>query len=202
MFERNRPEAHEQGAVAVEIALDDGTADAGKLLIPASRSVFDVLNGPALFLEFEPFEGERRFIAKSALKAVKLLAGAKPQNLAQKVRDLDSFDPHAVLGVVVGATWDDIRAAYLARAKTYHPDRFSGVELPAEVSAYLSGMLRRINAAYSALETAEQSRKAVAGRRQSLVYSSGARAAPQPVTPSSGTVAVSPSPSSVTRPQT
>ncbi len=175
MFERNRPESHEQGAVAVEITLDDGTTDAGKLLIPAARSAFDVLNGPALFLEFEPYEGERRFIAKSALKAVKLLAGAKPQNLAQKVRDLDGFDPHVVLGVALGAAWDDIRSAYLARAKTYHPDRFAGVELPVEVAAYLSGMLRRINASYAALETAEQCRKSVVARQQTLVYSSSAR---------------------------
>ncbi len=176
MFERNRPESHEQGAVAVEITLDDGSMDAGKLLIPASRSAFDVLNGPALFLEFEPYEGERRFIAKSSLKAVKLIAGAKPTHLAQKVRDMDAFDPHVVLGVAVGAPWEDIRASYLARAKTYHSDRFSGVELPAEVAAYLAGMLRRINASYAALETAEQSRKAVAARKQTLVYSSGTRA--------------------------
>jgi hypothetical protein len=183
MFERNRPENHEQGATAVEITLDDGTMDAGKLLIPASRSAFDVLNGPALFLEFEPFEGERRFIAKSALKAVKLIAGAKPLNLAQKVRDMDGFDPHVVLGVAVGAPWDDIRAAYLVRAKTYHPDRFAGVELPTEVSGYLSGMLRRINASYAALETAEQARKNTVARKQTLVYSSCARAA-APLTPS------------------
>jgi hypothetical protein len=176
MFERNRPENHEQGATAVEITLDDGTMDAGKLLIPASRSAFDVLNGPALFLEFEPYEGERRFIAKSSLKAVKLIAGAKPLNLAQKVRDLDGFDPHVVLGVAVGAPWEDIRAAYLARAKTYHPDRFAGVELPSEVSTYLSAMLRRINASYAALETAEQSRKAIVVRKQTLVYTSAARA--------------------------
>ncbi len=183
MFERNRPENHEQGATAVEITLDDGTMDAGKLLIPTSRSAFDVLNGPALFLEFEPYDGERRFIAKSSLKAVKLIAGAKPLNLQQKVRDLDGFDPHVVLGVAGGAPWEDIRAVYLARAKTYHPDRFAGVDLPSEVSAYLSAMLRRINASYGALEIAEHARKATVARTQTLVYSSSSRPA-TPVTPS------------------
>ncbi len=176
MFERNRPEITEQGAVAVEIALDDGSVTAGRLMIPAARSAFDVLNGPALFLEFEPYEGDRRFLAKSALKAVKLLAGAKPQNLAQKARDLDGFDPHTILAVARGAPWDEVRAAYLARAKTYHPDRFAGVELPEDVGSYLSGMLRRINAAYAALEVAEQSRKATVARRQEAIYTSGARA--------------------------
>jgi hypothetical protein len=176
MFERNRPVGTEQAAVAVELALDDGAVMAGRLLIPASRTAFDVLNGPALFLEFEPYEGERRFIAKSALKAVKLAAGSQPANLAQRVRDLDGFDPHTVLGVAAGAPWEDVRAGYLARAKAYHPDRYAGVELPPEVASYLSGMLRRINSAYAALEIAEQARKKVVALRQDAVYTSGARA--------------------------
>ncbi len=160
MFERNRVESQEQVSVAVEIQLDDGSALAGKLFIAASRSVFDVLNGATLFLDFEPYEGERRLIAKASIKAVKLLAGAKPLNLVQKVRDLDGFEPHGLLGIQVGASWDDVRAAYVARAKTYHPDRFANVDLPQEVRHYLSGMLRRVNAAYSALETAHAVRRA------------------------------------------
>ena len=176
MFERNKPDTMEQGAIAVEIVLDDASTVAGKLLIAASRTVFDVLNGPALFLEFEPFEGERRFIAKSALKAVKLLAGAKPLNLAQRVRDLDGFDPHMILGVKPGAAWDDVRAAYLTLAKTYHPDRFATAELPTEVAGYLSGMLRRINAAYAALEVAHQTRKNVRLLQQDAIFVSGQRA--------------------------
>ena len=176
MFDRNRPEVQEQAAVAVEIILDDGAIVAGKLVIPASRSAFDVLNGPAVFLEFEPYEGERRFIAKSALKAVKLLANAKPLNLAQKLRDLDGFDPHAILGVKAGADWDNVRAAYVGMAKTYHPDRFANADLPTEVSAYLAGMARRLNTAYAALETVHQSRKMATELRQEAVYVSGVRA--------------------------
>ena len=173
MFERNKPETQEQGVVAVEIVLDDGSMVAGKLLIPAARAVFDVLNGPALFLEFEPFEGERRFIAKSAVKALKLLAGAKPLNLAQRVRDLDGFDPHTILGVKPGAAWEDVRSAYLAHAKTYHPDRFANAELPPEVAGYLSSMLRRLNSAYAALEVAHQARKNNQALQQEAVYVRG-----------------------------
>lgn len=173
MFERNRVDAQEQVSVAVEILLDDGTAVAGKLFIAASRSVFDVLNGTTLFLDFEPYEGERRLIAKSSIKAVRLLAGAKPFNLVQRVRDLDGFDPHALLGIQAGAAWDEVRAAYVARAKTYHPDRFANVDLPQEVQHYLSGMLRRVNAAYSALETAHMQRRTKSGR---ATFASDARA--------------------------
>lgn len=173
MFERNRIETQEQVSVAVEILLDDGSAATGKLFIAASRTVFDVLNGATLFLDFEPYEGERRLIAKSAIKAVKLLAGAKPFNLVQKVRDLDGFDPHGLLGVSTGASWDEVRAAYVERAKTYHPDRFANVDLPQEVQHYLSGMVRRVNAAYSALETAHAARRGKPSRGN---FGSGVRA--------------------------
>ena len=175
MFERNRQEVQEQGAVAVEVALDDGSVVTGKMFVSASRTLFDVLNGPALFMEFEPYEGERRFIAKSALKAVKLLAGARPLNLGQKARDLDGFDPYSILGVKPGQDWDEVRAAYLALAKTYHPDRFANADLPAEVATYLSGMLRRVNSAYGALEVANQSRKLSVARKQEAVFVTAAR---------------------------
>ena len=41
------------------------------------------------------------------------------------------FDPYAVLGVERGATSDEIRSAYIAQCKLYHPDRVDdlGVEL-------------------------------------------------------------------------
>ncbi len=176
MFERNRSEPQMLGAIGVEITLDDGPAVAGKLMLPASRTVFDMLNGPALFLEFEPYEGERRFIAKSTLRSVKLVAGAKPLDLAQKARDLDGFDPYAILGLKPGQEWDRVRTAYLALAKTYHPDRFANVDLPVEVLGYLSGMLRRVNSAYAALEVAHLALKTGIGGRAEAVFVSGRRA--------------------------
>ena len=175
MFERNRADTQEPVSVAVKVVFDDGNEMAGKLLIPASRSVFDVLQGPSLFLEFEPFEGERRYVAKSSMKTVTLLAGTRPKNLAQKARDMDGFDPHALLGVKPDAAWDDVRTAYLGLAKTYHPDRFASAELPTEVAGYMSAMSRRVNAAYAALELARQVQRAPAARMQDAVYVSGAR---------------------------
>ena len=105
-----------------------------------------------------------------------MLAGARTLNLAQKARDLDGFDPYMILGVKPGDDWDSIRNAYLSLAKSYHPDRFATVTLPAEVDTYLSGMLRRVNAAYGALEVAHQARKVKAVRQADVVFVSGARA--------------------------
>jgi hypothetical protein len=44
--------------------------------------------------------------------------------------------------------------------RSYHPDRFAGVELPKEVSSYLESMARRINIAFSMLETGRETARA------------------------------------------
>ena len=41
-------------------------------------------------------------------------------------------------------TRDEIRQAYFAQAKVYHPDRYATAELPTEVIEYLFAMARRI----------------------------------------------------------
>lgn len=176
MFERNRVDnVVEQTAVAVEATLDDGRLLKGRVAIPLGKSVYDVLNGGAAFVDFEPFEGERQFVAKASLRTVKLLPVGRGPNLARKLKDLDAFDPHAVLGVTRASTWDEIKAAYHGLLKVYHPDRYSGAELPVEVRDYLASMARRINAAYAALEAPQQVRKQAVTARSAPIYTSPAR---------------------------
>ena len=72
MFERNRVDnAPEVSAVPVEITLLDGTLIKGKLLVPVLKTVADTLNGGTAFIEFEAYGGEKRYIAKAQLAAVK-----------------------------------------------------------------------------------------------------------------------------------
>ena len=163
MLENHPSASRERKSVAVEIALDDGSAIVGNLVIDGSSSLFKVLAGSAAFLEIEPFDGKRRVFARSDLTSIKLLAGARPVDLAQRTSDLDGFDPFAILGVKPGQKWEDVRAAYLKRAKTYHPDRFASVDLPVEVDTYLTGMLKRVNRAYAALDAAHRLRKGTQG---------------------------------------
>jgi DnaJ-like protein len=160
MFERNRNDyASEPSAVPVEIGLADGASIKGKLLVPAGKSVADALNGPGTFVEFEPYGGDKSFIAKAQLTSVKPVGVPKASNLQVRLNEGDGFDPHRVLGLVAGATREEVRAAYFALAKTYHPDRYATAELPTEVRDYLAAMVRRINAAHAALE-APQKREA------------------------------------------
>jgi hypothetical protein len=177
MFERNKVDSQpEQTAVAIEAVLDDGRILKGKVAIPMHKTVYDVLNGPGVFLDFEPFEGERQFIAKSSLRTVKLLAVSRGPNLQARLRDMDGFEPHAVLGLARAATWDDVKAAYHRLAKVYHPDRYSSAELPVEVRDYLASMARRVNAAYAALEEPQQARKQATIARAAPIYTSPGRA--------------------------
>ena len=173
MFERNRidnPQQH--AAVAAEITLTNGDVAKGLFHITAARSITDVLNSAAQFLDFERYDGDRSLIAKSTIAGIKLISVPQAGSLKARIRDGDAFDPRSILGVASDAPWDDIRHAYLALSKTYHPDRFAGVALPGEVRDYLAAMARRMNTAYAALEAPQQSaRRAVVEKAQPIFTS-------------------------------
>ena len=177
MFERNKVDNQpETSAVTIEASLDDGRILKGKVAIPMQRTIYDVLNGPGSFIDFEPFDGERHLIAKSTLRSLKMIATGRGPNLQARLRDADGFDPYAILGVPRGSAWDDVKAAYHRLAKAYHPDRYSSAELPREVADYLAAMARRVNAAYAALEVPQAARKQAVAARSAPVYTSPSRA--------------------------
>jgi len=182
MFERNRIDQIERGTLSVEIVLHDGQALTGRLYVPIVRSLADELNHAGGFVEFESLEGERAFLPKTSLLSVRSKAPLpKAEQLRNRTRE-DAFDPHAVLGVTREAPWEDIRHAYHALAKLYHPDRYQSMELPKEVHEYVAAMARRINAAYDALETARAAALAQAEKRSKPAWV-GARPAPRGAAP-------------------
>ena len=175
MFDRGKTDnSADQPAVAVEITFDDARTVKGKLLVPVQKGIVDVLNNIHPFVEFEPFGGERQFVLKTSLKAIKPISGGRVASLQARLREADQFDPHAILGVTASATWDEIKAAYHACAKVYHPDRYNTAELPSEVRDYLASMSRRVNAAFAALEEPHREKKAAAANRAKPIYTSGA----------------------------
>lgn len=160
MFDRGGRGGEAQGPAPVEITLEDGQELKGRLSLPPGRTLVDVLNGTATFVEFEVNGGERMYIAKSALHCVKPMNVPAAPDLWAGPTDGSGFDPYSVLGVTHGASREVAHEAYLGLAKVYHPDRYAAVELPKEVSEYLAVMARRINAAYQALD-GERKRQAV-----------------------------------------
>ena len=172
MFDRNRTDnAPEPASTPVEAAFADGTTAKGKLLVPMGKSLADVLNGAGSFIEFEPYGGERSFLAKAQLASVKPVASPEGTNLGARLADPGGFDPYAVLGLTAGASREEVRQAYFRLAKAYHPDRYATAELPEEVRDYLAAMARRINAAHAALE-APLKRQAV---REEPIFTSPGR---------------------------
>ena len=175
MFERNRidnkPEA---SSVPVEIELANGEQAKGRMKVPAGHAPLDALNGTGGFIEFEPYGGEPRFIAKSTIAALSLVGVPRAPSLNSRSHG-DEFDPHAILGISTESTWDEIRQAYVQLTKVYHPDRFAGVAMPGEVGTYLETMARRINAAFAALEASQRQVRTIRAAQTQPVYTSQPR---------------------------
>lgn len=169
MFERNRIDTAagaRQAGLAVEMTLEGGEVVAGVLATTVGRSLADLLNGAHMFLDFEPYEGERMLVAKSAIRTIKAVSVPATGQLKACLREIDGFQPGEVLGIAPGATLDEARHAYHRLAKSYHPDRFASAGLPEEVLEYLAAVARRLNVAYAALETADAARRRAAARLQ------------------------------------
>jgi LSD1 subclass zinc finger protein len=60
-------------------------------------------------------------------------------------------DPHLVLGVMPGATKEEVREAYRTRAEICHPDRF--VDKRPAVQAEAAEQMKELNEAYQALQS-------------------------------------------------
>lgn len=178
MFERSAVDNATQQrrtAVPAEITLDDGTVLRGKFHLSGNRPIYEVLNGPNQFLDFEQYSGKHELIAKSAIKRVNIVAVPKSKNLGNCARANENFDPHKVLGLKQSASADDIRAAYHALSKKYHPDRYASSDLPQEVADYINTASRRINAAFDALKPVIAATRAAAAknRRAEPVFTTG-----------------------------
>ncbi len=175
MFERNKIDSVEQQSVAVDLTLDGGDTLSGRALVGMGRTLMGSLNGPDMFIEFEPWGGERVLISKSTIRSVKVVQAAKPESLKTRVASLDGFDPHTILGVKASASLEEVKSAWHRLSKAYHPDRYASAELPTEVLDYLAAMARRVNAAYAALEGPLQARRRAAALRTDAVYTSAPR---------------------------
>lgn len=137
----------------VTIKLRDGSVCSVMLLAPPALKLIDVLNRAEPFVEVEMEDGSILILAKARIEEAAAVSTPRAAQLGHLAAD---FDPHALLGVPRGAAPETIRARYLECVKQYHPDRFAGLGLPAEVEGYAATMLQRINAAYQFLAPRER----------------------------------------------
>jgi hypothetical protein len=158
MFERGKDSR--SGPVDVEIGLGDGRTLNGKLIVPPGRTLPELLNGSATFVEFLTLDGGRVYLAKTALHSVTPTDIPAAPDLWAGPTEGSNFDPYKVLGIGGDATREQARDAYLRLAKAYHPDRYASADLPKEVRDYLAVMVRRINAAHDAVMARLQRKEA------------------------------------------
>jgi DnaJ-domain-containing protein 1 len=138
-------------SVTVTVTLSTGVQMRGTVFHSKTRTLQDELNKTETFIEFEPMEGQKMFLARSAIAAIKEFNVPRVDQMSRRKDVLEQFDPYEVLGLKRGADHAQIRSAYVTLAKIYHPDRFLRADLPPEVAEYLSAVATRVNLAYSEL---------------------------------------------------
>ena len=165
MFERNRvdrPHEAEKVVHHVALVLTDDTEVCGRTFVSQGRTLFEDLNTAGGFAELESYSGDRVYINKAMIRSARALQVPKADQLTRRSRQNDTFDPKTVLQIADTADRETVRAAYHRLAKLYHPDRYTMMDLPAEVLDYISAMAVRLNAAYAALQEMPKPTKATA----------------------------------------
>jgi DnaJ-domain-containing protein 1 len=136
-------------SLSVQVTLATGVTIRGTIFVSRTRTMHEELNKDEPFIEFETGDGQKMYLARNVIASVKEFNVPRADQMHKKL--VMEFDAYEVLGLKTGADALAIRSAYVNLAKLYHPDRFARIELPLEVSEYLTAMATRINLAYTEL---------------------------------------------------
>jgi hypothetical protein len=141
----------ERGRIAVALTLDSGETLHGNVVASQSGRLRDTINSGDGYLEFEKRDGTIVFIAKRTVASARTDEQPKADQLTRRASAAQNFDPFTMLGLERNAGPNEIKTAYWAKARLYHPDKFAGKDVPKEVQDYMAAMFMRIHAAYKEL---------------------------------------------------
>ncbi|TMJ43822.1 MAG: J domain-containing protein [Alphaproteobacteria bacterium] len=150
MFGSNEAERHR---VAVTVTLISGAIFNGHVFLGQAQKLRDLLNNPDTFIDFEMRDNPMTMIAKRAIATISAIDLPRTDHLFRRANGSATFDPYHTLGVDPAANPGEVRAAYLAKARLYHPDKLASKDVPKEVGEYMNAMFIRIQRAYDELET-------------------------------------------------
>jgi DnaJ-domain-containing protein 1 len=142
----------ERRRVAVTLTLHSGDVLNGHVFVGQAQKLRDLLNNPEMFIDFEKRDNTLTLIAKSAIAMISAIDLPRTDQLARRTQNSAAFDPYHTLTVDRGANPGEVRAAYLAKARLYHPDKLASKDVPKEVADYMNAMFIRIQKAYEELE--------------------------------------------------
>jgi DnaJ domain len=148
MFASNEAD---RSRIQVTLTLASGETLNGSVVAGMSGKLKDLMNSADRYLEFERRDGTTALILKDDIRAAALFELPRNDQLARRIRDTGSFDPWTLLGVERNSGPAEIRTAYWAKAKQYHPDKLVDKDPPREVVEFMNAMFARIHAAYHEL---------------------------------------------------
>lgn len=141
----------DQSTKTIEVSvrmLDGATIRGGLMQTQSATSLEGVLSKETPFLEFLSKDGQRKFILKNQIAYVEPVEPLRKPVLVNP-KDSRYIDAFTMLGVQKTCSFEDAKAAYHRLAKQYHPDNYSGIDLPEEVQRYVTDMFRQINTAFT-----------------------------------------------------
>jgi preprotein translocase subunit Sec63 len=141
----------ERQRVAVTLTLHSGDILNGHVFLGQAQRLRDLLNNPDGFIDFEKRDNTLTLIAKRAIAMISAIDLPRIDHLQRRTQSASGFDPYHMLGVDRGANQGEVRAAYLAKVRLYHPDKLAGKDVPREVVDYMNAMFIRIQKAYDEL---------------------------------------------------
>jgi DnaJ-domain-containing protein 1 len=135
-----------------KLTLTDGKSLVVSVKLPMSGKLTDAFNNAEHFIDVIAGDGTQQVINKAVIARAEAFEPPRASlNQQRRESDKSGFDAFAVLGVSKTATPEDLRSAYVALVKSYHPDRFASLDLPQEMKDYAAAMQARINMAYQQL---------------------------------------------------
>jgi hypothetical protein len=155
MFRRNSDGI----AVSASVRMNDGAILIGTINCGASGRLENLLSGDSSFIEFVSKDGQQRFVARHQVASIEPLAVISEPCLPDLAEEADPFD---LLGVKHGDSIESALAKFQRQLHAYHPERWSGDDIPFEFARYAAEKTRQLNMAFTTvratLQTEEQER--------------------------------------------
>ena len=171
MFRRNSDGI----AVSASVRMNDGAILIGTINCGASGRLENLLAGDSSFIEFVSKDGQQRFVARHQVASIEPLAVISEPYLPDPTEEADPFD---LIGVKHGDSVEAALAAFQRKLHAYHPERWSGDDIPFEFARYASEKTRQLNMAFTEVRASLQAEaKARAEMRRPTPYFGVNRAA-------------------------
>ncbi|MEM9278287.1 MAG: J domain-containing protein [Pseudomonadota bacterium] len=139
----------------VHVVLTNGRELHGLLVCGVSGTISSALGGADQFIELHDKSGNPVFVAKHQIATLEPLKQGGKAMPSLQADALDQSRWHEVLGVSPTAAFDQVKTAYHALAKQYHPDLYPE-HMPDEMRFYAGEMLTRINKAYEQFQAVKK----------------------------------------------